>query len=139
MGSSNEVDLVDVVLSEALFRRNAKFERDKSQKIEIPIRFETEILEDMKVNVGVEAGTENDDSTPFFARMRYLASFAGTDPLDDEIIADHAFACVLPFMREVLAEATRRMGYPAFVLPLKINTVCPKCGKKAHISRSHKK
>lgn len=121
--------LNNIIIDHILFIRNAEFEfGPDSEQYEIKYKFT--FFEDFKEEglvlcVGLRVDTptlDQDNTAPFSFDVQATGFFSFEEKPSEEILKQfkeiNCPAIMFPYIRETVADAVRRSGYPPFNLPI---------------------
>lgn len=117
----------EIVLDSVSFQVNHEYEEKTgpegfSYRVKRDSQVDLDRL-DLRVSLGVETpGKVQSPNYPFYFDVTIVGTFVFTEPIGEELCRQYASvncpAILFPYLRETLADLTRRAGFPPLHLPV---------------------
>lgn len=121
------MQLKNIVIDSIFFERNGDFvaAKDEGTKFEYEIGVKANFDEEsriLSVTVNTKTPSKNDSPNyPFYFNVAVLGSFQFSEDTQEKIIQQYQDvncpAIIFPYLREAIADITRRAGFPPLHLP----------------------
>jgi len=121
------MSIVEVSLDRVTFQVNRKYkEEGKPRGLSYRLKADSRINRErtrLIVSLGVESSTsEENPDCPFFFDLTVVGVFEFSETVTEELRKQYAAingpAILFPYVRETLADITRRAGFPPLLLPV---------------------